>query len=454
MKNSLILSIISALLIAVVQFFLNIDVAKNIGAADFGRFSMVLLTVGVVISVADLGYFNFFLKLRDIGSSTILFFYIISSTLIAFVILLGGWFSGYNELWMLMVYGFMFTLSQSSILILQKNEALWFAGLSDILAYLCGAIFYFFIMKNSAVYNYFYSMITVFFIKFIIQWIFIYISYKSSFPDKLNLSHYLIIGSRYAAWQVAERVAIFMSLRSEHFVINAILGSYVYGLYSFCWNFSSQATFRVIPIITRLAFVKFSKANELNERSEVMNAVLFILTIVVVPIFTILYVYSYSIVLFMGEDWSGASLLLSVLAICSFLRIFSDVINCYFSAVGLPHISTLWTIAWGGGNIIILYIFTSFYTLSGGLITSSFLICLGICYMLYYTKLGVLKQLLTDLLFVSLISVISALIVNSFLASETVLFVVISISLYLFLYFLVVTILLRKRVILSMGALN
>jgi len=389
MKNSFLLSIISLPFVAGIQFYINLDIAKNIGVEQFGIFAMLLIIMAMVQSFSDFGYYNFFLKSHDLSKFDVLTFYGGSSIIISCIFIIIFSFFDYALVSNELVFGYIFLLIflPSGVVFLQSREKLWVVAVVDIISYLIGLWIY---LKLSflGVESYFVSMVIVLFVKNLFIWGGVLVL---KLPDDRRLIARIVDGREYAKWQLMERGLLFFSLRSDHFLISYFVGGHFYGLYSFSWNFATQVNYKVIPIVTRIAFIKFSKAESLVESFKVIKAMIFIVSMVSAPIFVVLIFNSSEILKIMGGEWIDGYFIFSVVALSFYLRLYLDFVNCYFTASGTPYKSFKWVVFWGGSNFIFILIGVLFDALLYMLIVSSLYLFVLTFVVFYHVNLNVFK---------------------------------------------------------------
>jgi O-antigen/teichoic acid export membrane protein len=149
---------------------------------------------------------------------------------------------------------------------------------------------------------------------------------------------------RFGLYQLGERTGYYLAQKVDQVLIGATLGASALGMYSFAWNIAGQPLTRINPILTKVAFPIFSKAQDnmpkmrrgylrLTSVVTAVNAPLLVGLLVVAPIV---------IPLVYGEKWLQSVTVIQWLCIVGLLRSIGNPVGCIVYAKGMVDRSFWW----------------------------------------------------------------------------------------------------------------
>ncbi|GMU26280.1 MAG: hypothetical protein AMXMBFR16_11850 [Candidatus Uhrbacteria bacterium] len=151
---------------------------------------------------------------------------------------------------------------------------------------------------------------------------------------------------QFGAYQVAERSVNFLAQRMDQLIIGSLLGAQALGYYSFAFNLVSQPQSRINPIVTRVAFPAFAKAQGDTPRLQrgyldvlkmltTINALLLVGIAVLAPIF---------IPLVFGNQWHPVIVLVQLAALVSLMRSTGNPVGSLLLAKGRADLGFKWNL--------------------------------------------------------------------------------------------------------------
>lgn len=407
-----------SMLTTFVQFLQNILLARLLSPNDFGLMSMIMVVLGFINPIFDLGLGVAIIKEKTISNQQLstLFWINIILGFICFVLTILGApivasFFNYENLEQLLVLaGLVFIINpwgvQFSALMAKELRFDLQAKVSVLSTFVSfvGALMWA-LMGYGVL-----SLVYAFLLKAIVATVLnIYFGWQFSFPRwyfKFSEVRNLV---KFGLFATGDRVINFFSANIDNILIGKVLGTYELGLYSIAWNLALLPLKKINPIINRIAFPVFSKITEEAERlNQLYKQMVFWLMAINIPVSIFLCFNSELILIFLyGEQWSGAAIALGFLSIVGMIKSFGNPGGGLLMSQGRADINFYWNIGWSIGLFfvlsIVLFTAPSIEAVAVGQVLAGLTIGLVWHYLIiYYGKInykGLLKDCFKLLLF-------------------------------------------------------
>lgn len=161
---------------------------------------------------------------------------------------------------------------------------------------------------------------------------------------------------QFGFFQTGTAVVNFLSANIDKLLIGKLLGPYSLGLYTIAWNLVLMPLRKINPMVNKIAFPVFSRIQEEATRvsNYYTNAVL-LLMFINFPILLFLILNAHEFLHFLyGQKWLAASPVLSILAVVGLLKSFANPGGSLILSKGRADIGFYWNIAWTIALFLIL----------------------------------------------------------------------------------------------------
>jgi O-antigen/teichoic acid export membrane protein len=151
---------------------------------------------------------------------------------------------------------------------------------------------------------------------------------------------------QFGFFQLGNQAVNFINARADQIVIGAFVGTTALGYYSMAWNLTVLPVSKINPILTRVAFPIFAQAQHDNARlKRGYMMVVWLLTTMNAPISVGLAVTAPLLVLLLyGQGWAPVAPIIQLMAPIGIIRSIINPVGSLFLARGRPELGLQWTL--------------------------------------------------------------------------------------------------------------
>lgn len=151
---------------------------------------------------------------------------------------------------------------------------------------------------------------------------------------------------QFGVYQIGERSINFLTQRMDQLIVGGLLGAQALGYYSFAFNLVSQPQSRINPIVTKVAFPAFAKAqDDVPRLQRGYLAVLKMLTVINTPLLIGMAVLAPMFIpLVFGDQWLPSVVLVQLAAIVSLMRSTGNPVGSLLLAKGRADLGFRWNL--------------------------------------------------------------------------------------------------------------
>jgi O-antigen/teichoic acid export membrane protein len=434
---------IATILIAIIQIAQIAVLSRFLEAKDFGLMAILMVVVGFSQSFIDMGISNAIIHKKEITNkqlSTLYWLNIITSIIVYVIILIitpyvSNFYTSQELNYFIPLIAIALIIQsfgQQFQVLLQKDLQFNKIAYTELYSKLFGLIIAILLAYyNFGIYSLIFGVIIPIFIKTIIL-IYLGLSYhKPIFYFNLKETKFFI---NFGFFQMGERMIYFFNSQIDIILIGKLLGNDILGLYSLAKQFVMRPAGLITPVLSRVMFpIMAKKQNDILSLQQIYIKIINVLSSLIFPLYGLIIIFSHEIViLFFGEKWLDMQFILQLLAIYAAIRSVTNFTGPLVLATGKIKRSFVWNLV----NLFLLPIciyFGAQWEILGicyTLIVFQFLLIVPnyqyIIKPLCNLKLKIYLQLLLPvLLFITILTVISILIIQTysyFLVKAVVLF--------------------------------
>ncbi len=346
---------LSSIVISVTQLLQIIILTKFLQPTDFGLMAIILFVINFSQTFIDLGISNAIIFKQNINGNQLSTLYILNVIIgiFLFVVLyllspfIAGFYNDYRLEDLIRIVASVFLIipfGQQFQVLLKKDLRFKSIAVRDVIARILSLVFtvvlaYMGFGVFSLVYgNLFYNTLSTILL--------IAVGYKYHKPKLyFKLSEVSFLFS-FGFYQMGEKIVNFLNKEIDTLIIGKLLGMEVLGLYNVAKDFISKPYQLINPILTKVSFPVMAKIqDDLVRIKKVYLQTIELLSIVNTIIFVFCFFFSKEIILlFFGEKWLEASVVLSILSIYMLIRSIGNPVGSLQLALGRADLGFYWNL--------------------------------------------------------------------------------------------------------------
>ena len=346
----------SSVIISLTQVLQLIILTKLLDPSDFGLMAIVLFVINFSQIFIDLGISNaiiFNQKIEDKQLSTLYILNLIIGAILFITVFYSSSFIAdfYNDFRLtrlieyLSVVFLIVPFGQQYQVLLKKELHFKSLATRDVISRVASFIFtialaYLDYGVLSLVYgNILYNVISTLLL--------IFVGYKFHKPQLyFNLSEVRFLFS-FGFYQMGEKLVNYLNKEVDTLVIGKLLGMEALGIYNIAKDFISKPYQLINPILTKVSFPVFAKIqNDLLKVKNIYIRTIDLLSFINSLIFIFCFFFSREIILlFFGEKWLQASVVMSILSLYMLLRSIGNPIGSLQLGLGRADLGFFWNLA-------------------------------------------------------------------------------------------------------------
>lgn len=189
-------------------------------------------------------------------------------------------------------------------------------------------------------------------------------------------------------WLTVTGISTYLYQNFDNIVVGKLLGTSALGIYDYAYKLSMLPITEVSDIIVTVTFPMFVKISQDKQRLKIAYLKsLLVVSIVVIPISTILFLFPKEIILFvLGPKWLAGAPVLQVLAILGMVRAIFNTTTSPFYALEKQHLITITSLISLSGLALTIVPFISMWGLVGAGVSAIFGTVLAAPVVLYNAK--------------------------------------------------------------------
>ena len=353
------------LLVTLIQLLQNIILARILMPEDFGVMAMILVFLGFIFPVFELGLSAAIIQEEKISNNQLstLYWLNIALGILTYAITyvsapIADYFFDTDRLHhYIRIVGLVFIISSFGVqfsALLSKN--LNFSALNKISvsSYLIAAIVAVGLaLAEHGVYALIFGYLSQRFIQTILNIILGRSYHIPSAKFRIGEVKDLI---RFGVFQSGATLVNFLSANVDKILIGRILGTHALGLYTLIWNLVLTPMYKLNPIVTKVGFPVFSKIkNDIQAVNKYYSNALFFIMAINFPILLFIGLNpDLTILLLYGDQWLEATTVLSLLCVVGFLKSVANPGGSVLLSQGRSDLLFYWNLFWTLSITIIL----------------------------------------------------------------------------------------------------
>lgn len=351
-------SVFGSVLTTIIQFAQNIILAWLLTPEDFGLMAMVVVCIGFILPIFDLGLGAAIIQKKDITSlqlSTLYWINILTGIFCYILIWLVAPFANLffstdiNLETFIRLSGLVFLIAPWGTqfgAILVKSLKFDLQQIINIVSILSTFTVAIGLAINdfgvfSLIYSYLFSRIVSTILNFHFGRKFHVPRFEFSLKSVKDLLNF-------GLFQTGTALVNYLSANIDKIFIGNILGPSALGLYTVVWNLVLLPLRKINPIVNNIAFPVFSKIKEISGQihSYYSNAVI-LLMLINFPILLFLMLNSFQFLeLLYGKKWLAAASTFSILSVVGFLKTIANPGGSLLLSKGRADIGFYWNCLW------------------------------------------------------------------------------------------------------------
>lgn len=338
--------------------------ARLLSPSEFGVIAIIMVIVGFSQIFMDMGISNGIIHKQDVTNnqlSTLYWLNVLSGVFLFILLnLLSIPIANFYDINDLSHYIFLLSFAyliipfgQQFMILFQKEMQFNIIAKVDILAHITGTTTTVYLAYlDYGILSFVYGVLVFFVFRSLS---FVLNGVKKHRPSLYFKPQEAIFFLKFGVYQMGEKLLNYFNTEVDVLIIGKILGTEALGLYSIIKQLILKPIMLINPIITKVSFplmAKFQKNNKLIGKFY-MNMMNSIVTIMF-PIYATMFFMSQEIILlFLGEEWLDANIVLKILSIYAMLRTIGNPVGALLLAKGRVDIGFYW-------NLSLLFIFPLF----------------------------------------------------------------------------------------------
>jgi len=151
----------------------------------------------------------------------------------------------------------------------------------------------------------------------------------------------------FGLFQMGEKIIQYFSSQFDTILIGKLLGIEVLGVYNVAKNLVSKPAAIINPVVTKVTFPLMSKFNDdISQLKSVFLKTISYLSFINIPVHLLIAVFAYRVILiFFGDQWFSAKLILQILAFAYLLRAIMSPAGSLLLSRGKANIAFYWNLA-------------------------------------------------------------------------------------------------------------
>jgi O-antigen/teichoic acid export membrane protein len=334
------------ILIRGMQFLVTIALARLLVPQDFGIITLALVIIKLIQVFVDFGIAPALIQKKEISREEYNFAFTVLLGISIILFFLLFFFSGFiaslignNHVSEVLKYlSFVVTISAANFLpyvILNRSLSFKKIAISEMfstLGYGIITVTLAFILRN--VWCFVFGIIGEQVILGVLLWT--YSRYKPAF--KITLASYRPL-FKFSSSVFLTRFLNFFNLNMLFLLINKFFGSTVLGYFSLAYQIIDLPTQRIAKNIMKVLYPILSKLQDQREEYKaLLLKTMFLLSLIVLPIFTLLFVLAKPfVIIFYGEKWMTAVPFIQILCVLGLIRSLWTSISMVSMSLGKPR---------------------------------------------------------------------------------------------------------------------
>lgn len=340
-----------------IQFIQNIVLARLLKPDDFGVMAIIMVIIGFIHPVFDLGLGTAIIQNRETDSKKLSTLYwlnillgLFCFLLVVIVAFLSNYFFNQSGLEKLIITTSLIFLiapwgSQYAALIAKELKFELQAKISIVVNFLVLTIAIGLALNDVGVYTLILAYISKSLFSTCLNVYFGSYLHKPQFYfNPKEVTNIL----RFGLFETGSSIVNYFSANIDKILIGGLLGTYSLGLYTIAWNLVLFPLRKINPIVTKIIFPLFSKISQ-NQRlvNKYFQETMLLIVIVSFPILLFLAINAEDILYVLyGDKWLASSLVLSILTLVGLLKSFANPGGSLMLSKGRSDIGFYWNIGW------------------------------------------------------------------------------------------------------------
>lgn len=156
---------------------------------------------------------------------------------------------------------------------------------------------------------------------------------------------------RFGFYDLSTRWTDFLANWLDKFIVGKWLGAAALGFYQLAFTIGALPTARLGYVVTRVAFPLFARAgDDMAQREQIFRRASRDVCLLLFPLYLSLMLFARElIVLFYGEKWLPAAVLLQAFSAAGLIRTLAAVFPQLTLGIGKPQWQFLWLLGWAAG---------------------------------------------------------------------------------------------------------